>query len=94
MSRVLKNELRNLQQNVETCLHKLPLNQQFRALLLLALIRLHVLAAREEQIQNEEERRRITNEFDHCKRTLAKGIEMLHEQTTRERTENPDSSPE
>ena len=93
MSRVLKNELRNLRQSFETCLHKMPLNKQFSALLFLSMIWLHVLVAREEGIQDEEERRCITNEFDQCKRTLTKGIEMLHEQTSQGRNEDPDSTP-
>jgi len=93
MSRVLKNELRNLRQNFETCLHKLPLNRQFGALLSLSVIWLHVLVAREEGIQDEEERRCITNEFDQCKRALTKGIEMLDEETTRRRNEDSDPFP-
>jgi len=93
MSRVLKNELQNLKQSFETCLHKMPLNKQFSALLFLSMIWLHVLVAREEGIQDEEERRCITNEFDQCKRTLTKGIEMLHEQTSQGRNEDPDSTP-
>ena len=90
MSRVLKNELRNLRKSFETGLQKLPLNRQFGALLSLSVIWLHVLVAREEGIQDEEERRCITNEFDQCKRTLARGIEMLYEQTTRGKKEYPD----
>ena len=90
MSRVLKNELQNLRQSFETYLNKMPLNKQFSALFFLSVIWLHVLAAREEGIQDEEERRCITNEFDQCKRTLTRGIEMLYEQTTRGRNEEPD----
>jgi len=90
MSRVLKNELQNLRKSFETCLHKMPLNKQFSALFFLSAIWLHVLVAREEETQDKEERRCITNEFDQCKKTLTRGIEMFCEQTTRGQKEDPD----
>ena len=93
MSRVLKNELQNLRKSFETCLHKMPLNKQFSALFFLSAIWLHVLAAREKETQDKEERRCITNEFDQCKKTLTRGIEMLYEQTTRGQKEDPDLPP-
>jgi len=67
----------------------MPLNKQFSALFFLSAIWLHVLVAREEETQDKEERRCITNEFDQCKKTLTRGIEMLYEQTTRGQKEDP-----
>ena len=81
MSRVLKNELQDLRQNLMNCFQKTLPSKQFRALLFLSTIELHVLADREEVIQDPKERRRLQDEFDQGKRAIEHGIQRVYEQT-------------
>ena len=81
MSRVLKNELQDLRQKLMNCIRKTLPSKQFRALLFLSIIGLHVLVDREEDIKDPEERRRLEDEFDQGKRAIEHGIQRLYEQT-------------
>ena len=81
MARVLKNELQDLRQNLMNCFQKTLPSEQFSALLFLSIIELHVLADREEAIQDPKERRRMESEFDQGKRAIEHGIQRVHEQT-------------
>ena len=91
MPRVLSNELRDLRENMMTCFQKTLPNKQFMALLTLSICQLGVLADREAETQDEKERRCIEDELTAGKRTIEKGIEMLYEQTHREKVKDPDS---
>ena len=82
MSRVLKNKIQILRENLMTCFREALPSRQFNAMLSLSAIWLHVLVDREAKSKDPEERRCITNEFDQCKRSLTRGIEVLYEQTT------------
>ena len=82
MSRVLKNKLQILRENLMSCFKETLPSKQFNATLSLSIIWLHVLVDREAKTEDQEERRCITNEFDQCKRSLTRGIEMFIEQTT------------
>ena len=55
MSRVLKNELQILRENLMRCIQETPPSKQFIALLSLPIIWLHVLVDRGEEIQDHEE---------------------------------------
>ena len=83
MCRVLKNELQILRENLMTCFRETLPSKQFNATLSLSIIWLHVLADREAKIEDQEERRCITNEFDEGKRGVEKGIETLYGQARR-----------
>ncbi len=86
MSRVLKNELQILRENLMTCFKETLPSKQFNATLSLSIIWLHVLADREEKTEDQEERRCIADEFDEGKRSIERGIETLYEQTIEEET--------
>ena len=59
MSRVLKNELQILRENLMTCFRETLPSKQFNAMLSLSIIWLHVLADREAKTKDPEERRCI-----------------------------------
>ena len=81
MSRVLKNELQILRENLMNCFRETLPSKQFCALLFLSTIELHVLVDKEEAIQDPKERRRIQDEFDQGKRAIEDGIRRVYEQT-------------
>ena len=89
MSRVLKNKLQILRENLMTCFREALPSKQFNAMLSLSIIWLHVLVDREAKSKDPEERRCITNEFDEGKEAIEKGIRLLYEQTNRGRKEDP-----
>ena len=89
MSRVLKNELQILRENLMSCFKETLPSKQFNAMLSLSIIWLHVLADREAKSKDPEERRCIEDEFDEGKRAIEKGIRLLYEQTNRGRNEDP-----
>jgi len=92
MSRVLKNKLQILRENLMSCFKETLPSKQFNATLSLSIIWLHVLVDREAKTEDQEERRCITNEFDEGKRSIERGIETLYEQSNRERNEDPNLS--
>jgi hypothetical protein len=89
MSRVLKNKLQILRENLMSCFKETLPSKQFNATLSLSIIWLHVLADREEETQDPEERRCIADEFDEGKRSIERGIQTLYEQTNRGKNEDP-----
>ena len=89
MSRVLKNKLQILRENLMSCFKETLPSKQFNATLSLSIIWLHVLADREAKTEDQEERRCIADEFDEGKRPIEKGIETLYEQTNRGRNKDP-----
>ena len=89
MSRVLKNKLQILRENLMSCFKETLPSKQFNATLSLSIIWLHVLADREAKSTEPEERRCIADEFDEGKRSIERGIETLFEQTNRGRNQDP-----
>jgi hypothetical protein len=89
MSRVLKNKLQILRENLMSCFQETLPSKQCNATLSLSIIWLHVLVDREAKTEDQEERRCITNEFDEGKRSIERGIQTLYEQTNRGRNEDP-----
>ncbi len=83
MSRVLKDELKDLREKVMACFRETLPSKQFNSLLSLSLIWLHVLVDGEEEIDDQEERRTLTNEFEERTNAIEKGIQLLYEQTKR-----------
>ena len=81
MSRVLKNKLETLRENLMSCFKETLPSKQFNATFSLSIIWLHVLVDREAKTEDQEERRCITNEFDEGKGAIEKGIRLLYEQT-------------
>ena len=81
MSRVLKNELKDLRQNLMNCFQEDLPSKQVKTLLILSTIWLHVLVDREEEIEDPEERRQMEDEFDQGKRAIEHGIQRVYEQT-------------
>ena len=92
MSRVLKNKLQILRENLMSCFKETLPSKQFNATLSLSIIWLHVLADREAKTEDQGERRCIADEFDEGKRSIERGIETLYEQSNRERNEDPNLS--
>ena len=89
MSRVLKNKLQILRENLMSCFKETLPSKQFNATLSLSIIWLHVLVDREAKTEDQRERRCIGDEFDEGKRSIERGIETLYEQTNRGRNEDP-----
>ena len=81
MSRVLKNKLQILRENLMSCFRETLPSKQFSALLSLSAIWLGVLADRETKTEDPNERRRLEDEFDQGKRAIEQGIQRLYEQT-------------
>ena len=81
MSRVLKDELQDLRQNLMKCFRKTLPSKQFGDLLFLSIMGLHALVDREEEIKDPGERRRMEDEFDQGKKAIEHGIQRLYEQT-------------
>jgi hypothetical protein len=89
MSRVLKNKLQILRENLMSCFKETLPSKQFNATLSLSIIWLHVLVDREAKTEDQEERRCIADEFDEGKRSIDRGIETLYQQTNRGRNQDP-----
>jgi hypothetical protein len=89
MSRVLKNEIQTLRENLMTCFRETLPSEQFNATLSLSIIWLHVLVDREAKTEDQEERRCIADEFDEGKRSIERGIETLYEQTKSRTPQDP-----
>jgi len=89
MSRVLKNKLQILRENLMSCFKETLPSKQFNATLSLSIIWLHVLVDREAKTEDQEERRCIADEFDEGKRSIERGIQTLFEQTNRGRNQDP-----
>ena len=89
MSRVLKNELQILRENLMSCFKETLPSKRFNATLSLSIIWLHVLVDKEAKFEDQEERRCIADEFDEGKRSIERGIETLYQQTNRGTTEDP-----
>jgi hypothetical protein len=89
MSRVLKNKLQILRENLMSCFKETLPSKQCNATLSLSIIWLHVLADREAKSNDPEERRCIADEFDEGKRSIERGIETLYEQTNPGRNQDP-----
>ncbi len=89
MSRVLKNELQILRENLMACFRETLPTKQVNAVLSLSLIWMHVLADKEEGIQNPKERRRLMEEFDRNKEPLDKAIQKIRESKDGNKTLSP-----
>ena len=87
MSRVLKDELQDLRKKLMTCFRETLPSKQFNALLSLSTIWLGVLADRGEKIQDQEERRRIEDEFEKGEKALKNGIRYVYEKAEGRNTE-------
>jgi hypothetical protein len=87
MSRVLKDELQDLRKKIMTCFRETLPSKQFNALLSLSTIWLGVLADRGEKIQDQEERRRIEDEFEKGEKALKNGIRYVYEKAEGRNTE-------
>ncbi len=83
MSRVLENELQDLRQNLMKCFRETLPSKQAKALLVLSVIWLGVLAERDAKTEDDEERRCIKDEFEERRRTVERGIEIIYKQTQR-----------
>ena len=93
MSRVFKNKLETLRENLMSCFKETLPSKQFNATLSLSIIWLHVLVDREAKTEDQGERRRLEDEFDQGKRTIEQGIWRLYEQTEGASTKNLLTSP-
>jgi hypothetical protein len=89
MSRVLKNKLETLRENLMSCFKETLPSKQFNATLSLSIIWLHVLVDREAKTEDQGERRRLEDEFNEGRRTIEKGIRLLHEQTKSRTPQDP-----
>jgi hypothetical protein len=88
MARVLQKELCELHEKLMRCFKETLPTKQFYASLTISTIGLGVMLVKETEIQNDEERRVLENEFDKGKRDIENRIKMLYEQTNRKLPES------
>lgn len=79
MSRVLKNEVKILREDLMLCFRENLLSKQASACLSLPMIWMHVLVDREKETEDEEERRILMDEFDRNKEVIERGIQRLRQ---------------
>jgi hypothetical protein len=80
MSRDLDNEIQNLTRDLQVGFEKANPSQQFRATIILAVISLHALVEMARNSKDQNERRRLINEFQRKKGTLEKWTQLLRQE--------------
>ena len=93
MSRDLSQELVAIRQSVAACLARTRPSAQFRAEMILAVIRMHLIAGELEKSRDLQKLRALRLEFDRGKAALEKGVELLWRQSRVAREPEQPASP-
>ena len=80
MSRDLDNEIQKLRRDLQVGLEEAKPCEQFKACMILAVVQLHVLVASFKDSQDQNERRRLINEFSRKRGVVEQGIQLLNQQ--------------
>ena len=83
MSRDLEKQTEQVRQDLAVCLKQTMPARQFRATMILALVGLHMTAARIKKTDNLKERRQLRNEFNRRKDAIEKGVKLLKQRKGR-----------
>jgi hypothetical protein len=79
----MQKELRQISESMMVCFKETMPTKQFTATITLAVVSLHVLAARIQKTQNLEERSKMLNAFSRKKEKIKKGIRILRQRSSK-----------
>ena len=82
-TRDIQKELKNLRKEVMNCFRKIIPSKEFRAVVMMAIVKLHMIEAGIHKTLDIEERRRLTNEFRRGRKGIERKIRTFKQHNSR-----------